>query len=254
MKKKIAKAMTLLRAPTLSMKRYERLFLVSHMRGRTSLLSHLLGSNPEIAGYYEQHFKHKKPLSELRWRSALMAEHLINADTRYIFDKVLHNRIDPTPQTPAKIIVMLREPAGAVASIVKMGEKFQNYWSDEAQAFSYYSERLREIVFFTQQTPNPVLLLDADALVTNTMPALDTLSDFLALKQRLKPDYQTFEKTGKNLSGDSSQNIGTGKIINSKAEVWTFQDMGALAQAREVYDDAIAKIKTSANTMLLSEQ
>ena len=34
---------------------YQHIFLLSHMRANTSLISHILGSHPQISGYYEMH-------------------------------------------------------------------------------------------------------------------------------------------------------------------------------------------------------
>lgn len=98
---KFHKAALLLRSPLLSFRRYQNLFLISHMRARTSLLSHIMGSHAEIAGYYEQHIAHWKRASDLRLRASLLEERLITPDTRYLLDKVLHVHLDPPPEAPA---------------------------------------------------------------------------------------------------------------------------------------------------------
>jgi hypothetical protein len=38
---------------------YARIFLLSHMRAFTSLAGHILGSHPQINGYYEMHISYE---------------------------------------------------------------------------------------------------------------------------------------------------------------------------------------------------
>jgi hypothetical protein len=38
---------------------YARIFLLSHMRAYTSLAGHILGSHPQINGYYEMHISYE---------------------------------------------------------------------------------------------------------------------------------------------------------------------------------------------------
>ena len=38
---------------------YARIFLLSHMRAFTSLAGHILGSHPQINGYYEMHLSYE---------------------------------------------------------------------------------------------------------------------------------------------------------------------------------------------------
>ena len=39
--------------------RFDRIFLLSHMRAFTSLTGHILGSHPKINGFYEMHFSYQ---------------------------------------------------------------------------------------------------------------------------------------------------------------------------------------------------
>jgi hypothetical protein len=38
---------------------YTRIFLLSHMRAFTSLAGHILGSHPQVNGYYEMHISYE---------------------------------------------------------------------------------------------------------------------------------------------------------------------------------------------------
>jgi hypothetical protein len=41
---------------------YARIFLLSHMRAFTSLAGHILGSHPQINGYYEMHISYEESI------------------------------------------------------------------------------------------------------------------------------------------------------------------------------------------------
>jgi hypothetical protein len=50
--------------------RTQYLFVISHMRSRSSLLSHILGSHPQVIGYSELHQSYQR-WSDLLWRRTL---------------------------------------------------------------------------------------------------------------------------------------------------------------------------------------
>ena len=63
----------LLRHPSVYLGRREYVIVLSHMRSYSTLLAHLLGSHPEIAGYAEMHtsYAQRRDLLRLRrkWRA-----------------------------------------------------------------------------------------------------------------------------------------------------------------------------------------
>src|SRR5688572_27511814 len=72
-------------------KRRSLLLVLSHMRSYSSVLSHVLGSHPEIDGYCETHIRYRLSLDvhRLGWKvRALTGEPLSG---RFVLDKVLHN-------------------------------------------------------------------------------------------------------------------------------------------------------------------
>ena len=65
---------------------YSRIFLLSHMRAFTSLLGHILGSNPEINGYYEMHLSYEDA-SALESQLAEYTKHdPLKRNSGYLFD------------------------------------------------------------------------------------------------------------------------------------------------------------------------
>ena len=54
--------------------RLGRIFLLSHMRAYTSLAGHILGSHPEINGYYEMHISYENPVALDRQLESYLAD------------------------------------------------------------------------------------------------------------------------------------------------------------------------------------
>lgn len=222
----------------------QKLFLISHMRGRTSLLSHILGSHPDIAGYYEQHIAHRKPLSGLRLRASLLEEGLVSPGTRYLFDKVLHSHLDPHPDARGVRVVLLRRPDATLKSIIGMGQARNSKWQDEQEAVSYYCRRLQEILQLTQRSRQPAALVKSEAIVAESDAVLQGMTGFLELKVPLSASYESFEKTGKAVSGDPSEGIRAGTILTQARRHDVQLTPALLSQAQDRYGqvlDGLAK-------------
>jgi hypothetical protein len=67
------------------------LFLLGHMRSCSSVLSHVLGSHPQINGYCETHTKYQTyfDLWKLRWRVRKLTGEQLKGE--YVLDEVLHD-------------------------------------------------------------------------------------------------------------------------------------------------------------------
>jgi E3 ubiquitin-protein ligase DOA10 len=103
---------------------YKILFILSHMRSGSSLLTHLLVNNPEIRGFGETHINYasaedfKKLLMKLYWQgqdfSQLQDLKKLKMNHQYIHDKVLHNNkfLDQSFLESEQIysIFLIREP------------------------------------------------------------------------------------------------------------------------------------------------
>src|SRR5258707_13269189 len=75
------------------------LFLLGHMRSYSSVLSHVLGSHPQINGYCETHTKYRTyfDLWKLHRRGRKLTGEAATRD--YVLDKML----DEYPQTPRSV-------------------------------------------------------------------------------------------------------------------------------------------------------
>lgn len=229
-------------APYLAKKNY--ILLVSHMRSRSTLLSHILGSNSEICGYKELHLLYAHRLSLLRMRVALA--NLENYDTcKYLLDKNLHNRLCINPSIfsgKLKLIILLREPVGTIASMLKMQQKIDKNTNFQ-EVVNYYKMRIAYLGNFGQMNKNAYLFVDSENLIRQTEKELLNISCYLEIKTPLQACYKKFSETGKPIAGDPSDNIKVGKIIKTeKAEGIPLLDGEGMAILMREYESCRAKL------------
>ena len=199
------------------------LFLLSHMRSYSSLLSHILGSHDNISGYSEMHLAYRKKLDlmTLRYRVYMSDKEKLNGN--YIFDKILHNHPisdNLLNDNNIKVLFMLRKPEDTLRSIMKMSENMNNpsRINDIDKIGSYYLKRLLQLKNLAERTDGRAIYLDAEKIVNDTDFVLGYLTDWLQLKAPLSSEYKTFSKTGEPGFGDPSDNIKQGKIIKNRKQ------------------------------------
>ena len=126
--KKIKKNLVLISNPRLVFQRTKYIFLFSHMRSRSSVLSHILGSNPDICGYYELQQRYLVYRHVIAMRRVLHKELKCSLKDKYLFDKILHNRLRVSKKIlkkmNPKIIFLLREPVATLKSMINLMMKY----------------------------------------------------------------------------------------------------------------------------------
>ncbi len=235
-------AMSLLRAlaanPSLIL-RYHNIFLLSHMRANTSLFGHLLGSHPQVEGYYEMHIGYHSWKSLWRQKLRHFADHDAKPGARWMFDKVLHDghtvstALLRRPQT--RSIMMLREPVQSIKSLMVLYRE-KNPHLPEATAEGaarYYIERLKTLADNAEIIGPRYFYLDAECLVMDTNVTLRALGDWLGLATPIATEYQTFSNTGRGNAGDTSSRLQSGKVSRSS------NDYAAIEVPTALMDDAI---------------
>lgn len=198
-------------------KQKEFVFVISHMRARTTLLAHILDNSPEIVGSDELHLRYRNGFDEFKVRCIRVNDEGFS-NARYICDNLLHNRliINTDRYSRAKFIFMLREPEATLKSLLK--RHLQNNGADTVGTLTdYYQGRLAFIAdMWRNITPEQKLYINSDDLIINTAATLDQLQRFLGLKEPLTTDYQMRKNTGKSGHGDMSDNIKQGKIVKTE--------------------------------------
>ena len=212
-----------LRHPSVLVGPREYVFVLGHMRSYSSVLCHVLGSHPEISGYGEMRLAYGRPRDLLRLR-ARVARSLGSAPKgRLVLDKILHNpyvvsqrmldgaaRINP--------IFLLRRPAETLPSIVRMAERLgYEKWTGVEGAAAYYANRLAGLERLGALCRH-ALVLRAEELITDTTATLEAIARFLDLREPLRSRYSTFPDTGVAGSGDYTDALRSGEILQLEAE------------------------------------
>ncbi len=212
------------------------------MRAFTSLAGHILGSNPAINGYYEMHLGYEDASALERQLSAYREHEVIKEQSRFLFDKLLHNDYLLMPErlgaVPITIMVALREPASTIRSIIHLFAQKQSgdtYASVESAA-RYYIDRLEWLARFCRTTEHDYHYFDAELFLSSPERLLSTMSDWLQLAEPLSQHYKLFSQTGQARKGDSSKFIRSGRIDQSRPDHSQIQiPADALNRARETY-------------------
>jgi hypothetical protein len=203
---------------------YARIFLLSHMRAYTSLAGHILGSHPQINGYYEMHLGYEDAAALDRQLAAFRQDEVLKPGSRYLFDKLLHNdyalKLERLGRADIKILVALAEPEHTIRSIVHLFRQKPDpdLYASPVEAANYYVARVKALADFCRTADGGYCYFDAELLQTAPERLLPRLSDWLALDSPLSERYQTFSHTGKPGRGDSSARIHGGCIDRNRVD------------------------------------
>ncbi|MFA7317436.1 MAG: hypothetical protein WC029_07725 [Sulfuricella sp.] len=219
-----------------------RIFLLSHMRAFTTLAGHILGSHPEINGYYEMHLSYEDASALDRQLDVFLESDALKKNSRFLFDKLLHNDYSLNPErlglANIKILISLLEPERTIKSIVNLfaRKEVEDLYASPVEAANYYIARLQALADFSRTAGRPYYYFDAEILQRTPEVLLPRLSDWLELDSPLSERYQIFSQTGKARKGDSSGRIHSGRIDRTAVDyshITIPEDV--LSKAREAY-------------------
>jgi hypothetical protein len=220
-----------------------RIFLLSHMRANTSVLGHILGSNPAIEGYYEMQRSYTRRVDFRLQQLFFYARHEPKPGAVYMFDKILHDKYrlaDALLGADDRIVIMIRKPGPAISSITRLfGAKPGHKFSTFAGAESYYAGRLASLRRHAERLEGRFMLLRSEDLLERTESSLEKLAAFLALRVPLSAQYEVFPNTGVAGAGDTSALIQSGRIASQAPDAPDFTPGEALA---ELYDAALQEL------------
>jgi len=228
------------------------------MRAYTSLVGHLLGSHPEIDGYYEMHQSYASTEDLARQAQRYAEQHSLKPGDRFLFDQLLHNdytlaleRFDPDKTI---VLMALRPPEPTLKSIVSLFARSKpdgDPYADPVGAATYYIERLHALAAFSQRHPRRFYYFDAELIRTDTARVLAALEQWLQLGTPLTARYRSFAQTGVAGAGDSSPAIATGHVIRQEK---TYPDIAleaeSLQRAREAYQGCRRQLVARATAAL----
>lgn len=232
---------------------YARIFLLSHMRAYTSLAGHILGSHPQINGYYEMHLGYEDASALDRQLDRFVQDETLKPGSRYLFDKLLHNDYALKPErlglADIKILVALAEPEHTIRSVVQLFAQKPGAqpYASPVEAAGYYVARVEALAGFCTTTDWSYSYFDAALLQQAPDKLLPRLAEWLELDSPLGARYEVFSQTGKARSGDSSARLLSGTIDRRKTDyshIVIPQD--ALRQAQQVYAECRARMIAAA--------
>ena len=204
--------------------RLDRIFLLSHMRARTSLGAHILGSHAQINGYYEMRLSYEDSSALDRQLAAYLQGDALKPGSRYLFDKLLHNDYVLQPErlglTDIKILLSLGEPEHTLKSIVHLfaHKEVAHLYASPAEAANYYAARIEALAEFARTAPQSYFYFDAELWQRAPQRLLPRLTQWLELDSPLSGRYRTFSQTGKAGRGDTSARIRRGSIDETQTD------------------------------------
>lgn len=219
----------------------EWLFMLGHMRSGSSLLVHLLNSNPEVLGYGETPIRYTGRRSFVELHDHVLDQFEKNgqpsgSEYRYVMDKILwHKNIQSRrflKQVPLSVIVIVRTPTEALPSILSLDlDEIQT----PEEALSYYVGRLTRMREILSIYDSSFAFVTYSDLTEQTNKTLRRISEYLALKEQLTPTYETMWSTGESGIGDPSDRIKEGQIKRSNNSYNVNVDTKIINRARKKY-------------------
>jgi hypothetical protein len=226
-----------------------RIFLLSHMRAFTSLAGHILGSHPRINGYFEMHISYEDSAALDRQREVFLEYETLKEDSRYLFDKLLHNdyrlNLERLGDVDIRLLVSLLGPDQTIRSIVDLFQKkgSEERYASPDEAARYYIERLEWLADFCRSVSRPYCYYDAELFQASPGRLLGKLTGWLELDSPLSERYRIFSQTGKARKGDSSGLIRSGKIERTRLDYAHVRiPAGLLDKAQVVYRKCRAEL------------
>ncbi|MBE7384217.1 MAG: sulfotransferase family protein [Leptolyngbya sp. SIO1E4] len=232
---------------------YRVLWILSHMRSGSSLLTHILNANPEIIGYGETHIGYqsaqdfKQLMCKVYWQAQeyrnLGDLQKLALQEKYILDKLLHDNklLDPSLLLSENIhiIFLVREPNRSLVSI----RDLKPHWSEE-ETLAYYCNRLKTLVTYAHKMGDhkKALLIRHDQLIENSPLVFESLQKFLETDTGFSEKYQILKMTGSKHVGDHRGKIMAGQIIRTQRELKQTISQPAIDEAQSVYQDCCKQL------------
>ena len=214
------------------------LFMLGHMRGYTSVLAHILGSNPCIRGYREHHIAYDSVSALKRLGRRLDAELPHSGrDDEFLLDKLLHDSLRLAPFVLAsrnvRLLFVLRAPDDTLRSLLALFPQFGEEW-----ALAYYIARLRTLIAHAGSPvldPARTLFIDAESLLDDTAATFARLEHWLGLAEPLSRDYRVSRHTGERGHGDCSPRLRDGRLRDERLSQPVALSARAQAEATRAY-------------------
>jgi hypothetical protein len=204
------------RSPRLWPRQY--VFVFGHMRSYSTLLTHILGSHPEISGYTEAHINYRRrtDLALLRWRVLRGLGYWPTG--RYLLDKLLHNTMHVPVQLrnspDFRALILIRRPSDTLRSILRMGQfTRRSEQCDPVAAGAYYCGRIAMLEALAIEFGERALAFPAESLLGKTPALLNRIAAHLELHSPLESSYRVRRLSRSRGYSEYSKRILAGSIV-----------------------------------------
>ncbi|MBC7999118.1 MAG: hypothetical protein IAF58_14305 [Leptolyngbya sp.] len=236
---------------------FKYLFVFAHMRSGSTLLTHILNSNPEIVGYGEtkvEYLKHDSLNNLLKKNAEFFGKNRLSET--FVMDKIVHDELfvdlSILKRPDVHCIFLLREPGRSVSSITKMYREIlpnllNGFVGGETDALEYYRRRLDKMSHLAEATENSqhCYFITFDQLIEKTEIVFAELKNFLEVQHEFSETYDLHRGTGVPGTGDYSQSIKQGKIIREKDGALESLAPEIIELALAYYDTASTRLKAA---------
>ena len=230
--------------------RQDYLFVMAHMRSGSSLLLHLLASNPDIAGCGERNavYRARVDLHRLSLEARRQNGRILRPP-KYVVDQINHSSMVPSGDLLVnqrmRCVFLLREPAGAISSMLDVLQR--HYGTQYKEAALYYRDRLADLAHYSELTKQKAFVLLYEDLLLRPDKTLQALGRFLGLQTSLTSEYRVFDFTGKR--GDPSSKILAGRILANDRPTDERIPAADLQILSQDFDNVLATLKRNCNTI-----
>ncbi len=229
--------------------RLDVLFIVGHMRSGSTLLLHILNSNPAITGYGETHreYRSRRDFARLTL-DVCRSFRRLQPRGRYVLDKILYKDYILNPDlihdARLKLVFLVRSAKESIPSIIRFQPRFIK---TEQQALEYYVKQLKMVREYARRKNDRQrsFFLTYDQLTQHTQPLLADLTKFLELETPLSERYETMWSTGERGPhglGDDSPEIRAGRIVRKRPRKKLRLAPDTTRIGREAYEECLAEL------------
>ena len=242
--------LNILKNPSFFMKNKQYIFILSHMRSYSTLLSHILANNSDICGYSEKHIPYYTSLDFQILKSKSMERYKGNIQRKFLLDKILGNHCILSEEIlrnkSLSIIFLLRNHNDSLKSIIRTAlDPTSNIhrFSNENAASDYYINRLTKLKEYSLTSKGKNIFIKSESLMNKTEKTFELLADYLNLEEELYSDYNTFELTGISGYGDHSKYINSGKIVRDRIHTNINISDKISLKCKEAYNECCETLK-----------
>jgi hypothetical protein len=223
------------------------IFILGHMRSGSTLLLHILATNPDviIGGERNKTYNTIDDLESLIFDICLQEKCLPRKESIFV-DQINHARMTPSVEVlenqNLKLIFLIRRPDPTISSIVRTFQPIYGTWPVEREA-DYYINRLTSLKNISNQISDSScsMLLKYEDLVRKSENELGRIKNFIGLSADLSTTYSTFKYTG--MRGDPSERIKAGKILPERNDNMIEIPQELSNRAMNAYKDCVQKIQ-----------